>query len=100
MTTNRGRSSIHCFFDAIKIIQQEDNKVSSEVVVFLSKTPFWVLIESCLDRTINPLELKNYERSNDEILLKYNSTTHKFSLGDGEVREIPDKDVVELMGRS
>jgi hypothetical protein len=47
---------------------------------------------------INPLEHKNYERSIDDILLKYNPTTHTFSVGCGEVKEISDKDVAKLLG--
>ncbi|KAK0605876.1 hypothetical protein LWI29_031715 [Acer saccharum] len=98
VTANQGRSSIHCFFDAIKIIQPADTEVNSELVAFLSKTPFWVFIKSCLDGTIDPLEHKNYGRSIDVILPKYNRTTNKFSLGGGKVGEISDKDVAKLLG--
>ncbi|KAK0594292.1 hypothetical protein LWI29_037896 [Acer saccharum] len=98
VTANQGRSSIHCFFDAIKIIQPADTEVNSELVAFLSKTPFWVFIKSCLDGTIDPLEHKNYGRSIDVILPKYNRTTNKFGLGGEKVGEISDKDVAELLG--
>ncbi|KAK1553052.1 hypothetical protein Q3G72_028019 [Acer saccharum] len=98
VTANQGNSSIHCFFDAIKIIRPADTKVNSKLVAFLSNTPFWVFIKSCLDGTIDPLEHKNYGQSIDVILPKYNRTTNKFNLGGGKVGEISDKDVAELLG--
>ncbi|KAK0574145.1 hypothetical protein LWI29_018856 [Acer saccharum] len=98
VTANQGNSSIHCFFDAIKIIRPADTEVNSKLVAFLSNTPFWVFIKSCLDGTIDPLEHKNYGQSIDVILPKYNRTTNKFNLGGGKVGEISDKDVAELLG--